>query len=487
MVAVSKIIFIVVAVVVTIMVSVVIAASLGTQDDVYEEADPQPTHTPSETLDTVNGTSDTLTEPQDSASQTTVVVNGTSDTLTEPQDIASQTTEPPAQSEEFGVIDTVVDKDMTKSNLPKVVDVGMMVPGWGTWTEEETTAGLGRHDFNNYLEEIGAPWRMNLVWEDTRNDPVVALEKIQQLDSEGVKFVLGQISSAEIHHIKSYVDSNDMVLITSWSAATSLAVVDNIFRFYPDASQQGNVLSLLFEQEGIEAVIPIYRGDDWGDGVYKSTKNSFEALGGVMDDGVRYSPESTAYSAEASMLSDLVDKYTSQYPADKVAVLMIGFSETAHLLGSAASFDNLDSVRWFGSDGSSNDYALADDPTVSAFLQDVDFVGTLFGTSRNDVYADVQERFTNYEGRTPDPYIFSIYDSIWVLGKTILETDSIDPLTVRDAITDVASRHTGATGTINLNEFGDFATPNYDLWSIRDGAWYKSGHFDVDSGTFSFT
>ena len=73
------------------------------------------------------------------------------------------------------------------------------------------------------------------------------------------------------------------------------------------------------------------------------------------------------------------------------------------------------------------------------------------------------------------------------MGKTILETDSIDPLTVRDAITDVASRHTGATGTINLNEFGDFATPSYGLWNVRDGAWYKSGHFDADSGMFSFT
>ena len=492
MVAVSKIIFIVVAVVVTIMVSVVIAASLGTQDDVYEEADPQPTHTPSETRDTVNGTPGTPAEPQDSASQTTVVVNGTSDTLTEPQDIASQTTEPPtqpAQPEEFGVVDTVVDKDTTKSNLPKVVDVGMLVLDLGTikYHEEYTMAGLGMNDFNNYLEEIGAHWRMNLVFESIGFGLDNAMETTKSLDSNGVKFVLGPTSSVEIHHIKYYVDSNDMVLISSISSWPSLAVVDNIFRFSPDRSQQGSVLSQLFEQEGIEAVIPIYSGDIWGDSIYESVKNSFEALGDVMDEGIRYSPESTAYSAEASMLSDLVDKYTSQYPVDKIAVLMIGTSETVHLLGSAGSFDNLDSVRWFGTTDLSKNHILSDDPRASAFLQDVDFVSVTFSASRNDVYADVQERFTNYEGRTSSPYGFPVYDSVWVLGKTILETDSIDPLTVRDAITDVASRHTGATGTINLNEFGDFATPNYDLWSIRDGAWYKSGHFDVDSGTFSFT
>ena len=463
----SKIIFIVIAAVVTVMVSAVIAASLGTQGDVPEAADPKPTRVPSETLGTVNGTSDTLTEPQGSA---------------------SQTTEPTAQPEEFEVVDTVVDKDITKSNLPKVVDVGMLIPGHGTWTDEGIIVDLGNNDFNNYLEEMGAPWRTNFIWKDSQSHPIDALEVIQQLDSEGVKFVVGKISSAEVRHVKSYVDSNDMVLISSVSSATSLAVVDNIFRFSPDSSQQSKVLSLLFEQEGIEVVIPIYRGDDWGDSVYKSTKNSFEALGGVMDDGVRYSSEATAYSAEAALLSDLVEKYTNQYHADKVAVLMIGFSETVHLLGSAASFDNLDSVRWFGSAGSSLDNTLSADPVASTFLQDVNFVSTLFGTSRNNVYANVQEYFTSYTGSSsPDVYLFSLYDSIWVLGKTILETDSIDPLTVRDAITDVASRHAGAIGTINLNEFGDFATPNYDLWSIRDGAWYKSGYFAADSGTFSFT
>ena len=462
----SKIIFIVIAVVVTIMVGVVTAASLDTQDDVPEAADPQPTHTTSETLGTVNGTSDTLAEQQDSI---------------------SQTTEPPAQSEEFEVVGTVADRDMTKSNLPKVVDVGMMITGYGIGNEEESMAILGLTDFNNYLEEIGAHWRMNLIWKDSRYDPIEVLEGIQQLDSDGVKFVLGAASSAWIHHIKSYVDSNDMVIIAPWSTSPSLAVVDNIFRLSPDDNQEGNVLSLLFKQEGIEAVIPIYRGEDWSDSVYKSAKNSFEALGGVMDEGIRYSPEATAYSAEAALLSDLVDKYTDQYPADKVAVLMIGVSETVHLLGSAASFDNLDSVRWFGSDGSSKNSILADDPAASAFLQDVDFVGVKFGASKNDVYADVQEYFMNYKGKTPRIYSFPIYDSIWVLGKTILETDSVDPLTVRDSIIDVAATHTGTIGTINLNEFGDFATPNYDLWSIRDGAWYKSGYFDADSGTFSFT
>ena len=465
----SKIIFIVIAVVVTVMVGVVIAASLGTQDDVPEAADPQPTHVPSETLGTVNGTPATLTEPQDSA---------------------SQTTEPSAQSEEFEVVGTVMDKDTTKSNLPKVVDVGMIIPSTGEFPykyESDSMANFGLTDFNNYLEEIGAHWRMNLVWKDNQEDPIVALEKIQSLDSEGIKLVLGSLSSAEIRHIKSYVNSNDMVLISHKSTSPSLAVVDNIFRLPPDDNQQGKVLALLFQEKGIKAVVPIYRADVWGDGLYESTRGNFESLGGVMDDGIRYSPEVTVYSTEANLLSSLVDKYVNEYSADEVAVLMIGFSETVHLINFAASYDNLETVRWFGSDGSSNDGTLSDDPIASEFTQNTNFVSTQFATSTNEIYQHVNDYLIDFKSSSPNAYVFSLYDSVWVLGKTILETDSVDPLTVRDAIIDVASRHTGAIGTINLNEFGDSTTSNYGLWSVRDGQWYVSGHFDADSGTFSFT
>ena len=501
---VSKITSVAVTVVVAIIVGAVIATSLGTQDDVPQTPDPQPIHVPSETPDTVNGTSGTLTELQDSASQTTVVGNGTSGTLTEPQDSVSQTTEPPtwqAPSEEF-----------------ETVDVGVMFPSAGVSAshghDNSAAVRLGAADFNAYLEEIEASWRMNLIFADTQFNSTTDIEKIQSLDSKGVKFVLGPESSAEIRSIKSYVDSNGMVLISPSSTSPSLAIDDGIFRLAPNPVQQGKALALLFAQEGIEAVIPIYQGDVWNIGIYNSIKNSFEALGGVMDDGISYYGSAyeltfhdhydRKYIFKLDRLSGLVEEYTHQYSADKVAVLVIGFSETAYLLDSASSFDkihsspkpeltfdlspnyfdNLDSVRWFGSDSISRDSAFLDHPKASAFAQDVDFVSIRSAPSTNDVYEHVLDYFADFEDMAPDASAFASYDSVWVLGKAVLETGSADPPAVRDAITDVASTYTGAIGTVHLNEFGDFATPDYDLWRMSEGAWHKSGHFDADSGTF---
>ena len=125
-------------------------------------------------------------------------------------------------------------------------------------------ARLGASDFNAYLEEIGASWRMNLIFADTQFNSTTDTEKIHSLDSKGVKFVLGPETSAQIHSIRSYVDSNGMVLISPSSTSPSLAIDDSIFRLASNSAQQGKALALLFEQEGIEAVVPIYRADAWG-------------------------------------------------------------------------------------------------------------------------------------------------------------------------------------------------------------------------------
>ena len=376
------------------------------------------------------------------------------------------------------------------SGLPDIIDVGVMLPSTGDLAShgQDSNIGvqIGVSDFNNYLKEIGASWQMNLVLEDTKSDPSIALEKIQLLDSRGIKFVLGPESSAEVRGVKPYADSNDMIIVSPTSTSPSLAVVDNIFRLIPDDTQQGKVLALFFEQEGIEAIIPIYRADEWGDGLYASTRSNFESLGGVMDDGVRYSTEISGYSDETQILSDLVDQYAENYGAEKVAVLMIGFSETVGLFNSAVSYENLHDTRWFGSDGSSNDSILSGDPVAAGFMQDVNFVSTQFATSTNDVYEHVNDYFIEFKGATPNAYTFSLYDCVWVLGKTILETQSVDPLVVGDALIDVAGTHTGAIGTVNLNEFGDLAIADYDLWSVRDGVWYKFGHFNADDSTFDF-
>ena len=107
--------------------------------------------------------------------------------------------------------------------------------------------------FNQYLESVGATWRVNLVMEDSQTDPVIALEKLQSLNSKGIKLVLGPDSSAEVKSIKSYVDSNDMLVLSPSSTAPNLAIDDNIFRLIPDDTKQSVVIAKMLDHYGIKS------------------------------------------------------------------------------------------------------------------------------------------------------------------------------------------------------------------------------------------
>lgn len=375
--------------------------------------------------------------------------------------------------------------------LPDTIDVGVMLPATGDLashgTDNSMAIQLAQVDFNEHLESIGADWRMNLIIEDTQTDPIIALEKIQSLNSKGIKFILGTETSAELYNVKSYADSNGMMMISPSSTSPRLAVDDNIFRLIPDDNQQAQVLAKLFVNDGIKVVIPVYRGDVWGDGLYKATKDQFESMGGTVDSGIRYSPEITVFSSEADLLDQTVKGYLDEgRPKDDIAILMIGFSEVVHFFNFADSYDTLGDVDWYGSDASSADDAITDDRIASEFAQDVSFTATQFAVLKNAKYEHVKEHITEQIGSAPSNYAYSSYDSLWVLGLTMLETQSLDLLAVRDALPRVASEYDGAIGSIILNEYGDLAVADYELWAVSDGSWAAIGFYSVSDDSFVF-
>lgn len=377
-----------------------------------------------------------------------------------------------------------------KAALPETVNIGVLLSATGDLAshgqDNNIATQLALMDFNEYLDSIGATWKMNLVVEDTQTDPTVALEKIQSLNSKGIKLILGTESSAELRNIMSYAGSNSMLLVSPSSTSPKLALDDNIFRLIPDDTKQGLVLAELFAYHDVKVIIPVYRGDVWGDGLYESTKASFEEIGGTFDDGIRYSPDITVFSTEASLLSDTVNKYLESYPAEEVAVLTIGFSETVHFLNSANSYDTLHNVRWFGSDAISNDDKITDDPIASAFAQDTRLTSSQFAASKNDKFARVQEYLIEQTGSTPNNYAYSAYDSLWVLGLTIHDTQSLDADIIKDAMPGVASGYTGAIGNVIFNEVGDLAISDYELWYIDNaGAWDLYGRYDASTNTIT--
>jgi len=368
------------------------------------------------------------------------------------------------------------------SGLSGEIKIGLILP----LTGDLATHGLenlegskyGVVEFNKYLEEIEAPWYLKMVSEDSATSPVIALEKLSALNAKGIGIIVGPETSSNIRNIKGYSDSNNMLLVSCCSSAPALAIPnDSVFRLVPDDTNQGTAISKLIQNEGIEMLIPVWRGDTWGDGLSEAATGSFVERGGKTDEGIRYNPESPEFSASTSLLAEKVRGYVEEYGADKVAILFLGFAEILQFTQSAAEHDVLDDVRWFGPGANTKERKLIEDPIGLEFSTSVQFTTVQFAASKNPIYDKVQAYLTETLGTEPNTFVHSSYDAVWLIGLSMLETQSTDVSTIKAIFPEIAENYSGAIGPTKLNEAGDLAQADYEVWGIRGGDWVLLGKY----------
>ena len=365
------------------------------------------------------------------------------------------------------------------------ITVGTILPLTGidsSHGEENMAAtALAVDDFNEYLEGKGAGWSLMVVAEDSQSSPALALENLQIHHSNGISIVLGPDTSGKLQSMKGYADSNGILLFSCCSTSPLLAIEgDLIFRMAPDDTNQGVAAAKLIEDAGIEVVVPVWRQDVWGDGLQESVRESVTARGGTVDAGIGYDQEATEFSAEASLLADIVSGYVEEYGADRVAVMYIGFDEGLSYVQAAAHHDILDKVRWFGSDGNARDTEIVEDPIGREFTAETQYTAVLVASGKNDISERV-DAVLREMGRVPSTYASSTYDTVWVVGLAIEAAQSADPSAVAEAIPKVAAEHVGAIGSTRLNANGDLAQTNYDVWQVGgDGRWVLAGVYFSD-------
>ena len=383
------------------------------------------------------------------------------------------------------------------SELSGVVNIGLILPLSGDLAthglENLEGSRFGVVEFNKHLEEIGAPWTLKMTTEDSATSPVIALEKLTSLNAKGIKMIVGPETSSNIRNMKGYSDANNMLLVSCCSSAPSLAIPnDSVYRLVPDDSNQGTALSKLIQHEGIQVLVPVWREDTWGVGLSNATTSSFVQRGGIIDEGIPYNPESLEFSASTSLLAEKVQGYVDEYGKDKVGVMFLGFAEILSFMQSASQHEILDDVRWFGPGANTKEHKLIDDPIGLEFSTNVQFTTVQFAASKitdtgdvNLIYEKVQDHLTETLGTAPNSFVLSSYDAVWIIGLSILETQSTDVTKIKAVISDIAENYSGAIGPTILNDAGDLAQANYEVWGIRDGEWKLLGLYTQSTDSIS--
>ena len=330
---------------------------------------------------------------------------------------------------------------------------------------------LATADFNEYLERRGEPWRMEMVRFDSMTDPEVLLHRLQTLNGMGIGVVDGPAIDIVTDDTMRFANDHGMLLLSCCSSTPSLAIEgDSLFRLLPDQGRHGEAIARLMHEEGIRAIAPVGIEGIWSEGLLEAATTSFIAMGGSAADMVTYGSHAE-FEAAAEALADTIIDMDEDNRLDRMAVLYVGYGGAPGFMNVASGHKILGDIRWFGADQNTAWPNVLDNTRAAAFAGEVAF--TVVQPSVPDDILDgrVHSIIGGYLETEPSPYAIYEYDSVWLLGLSIMYARSADPAAVMDVLPDIASRYVGLIGSTQLNPAGDLADTNYAVWVVRDGAW----------------
>jgi branched-chain amino acid transport system substrate-binding protein len=376
-----------------------------------------------------------------------------------------------------------------------VIRIGALLPltGSGASSGEamKTSLELAVQDISDYLAKTGSEVNLILEIADTRTDTAEALAQMKFLYKNGIRLVVGPYSSAELAHVKSFADSNGVLVVSPSGVAVSLAIPgDNIFRFAPSDLMQGRAMGKLLAEDKIRYVVPIIRNDLWGKDLVAATTTEFGKTGGVVRSPVKYAPGTTDFTAVLDELDDAVGEALKTYSPNDIAVYLLSFSEGTMLLAEAKNRVNLNNVYWYGGSAFALQPSVLNDTTAALFAYTHGLPCPLYGIDEAATgnWQSLSGRIEAAIGRIADIYAFTAYDALWVMVKSCLSAQHQGSLTIfKEVFTTEAGNYFGVTGNTRLDENGDRAAGNYDFWAVKkDSAgycWKRVARYNSQNGT----
>ncbi len=376
-----------------------------------------------------------------------------------------------------------------------LVDLSGPLTTYGT--DIKNTLEIAKDDINSYFESKGLPYTVNFYVEDTKVDPNIALQKVQDLYAKGINLVIGPMGSGEVSNIKSFVTSNKIIIVSpSSTALPSLIGVTKpeekkfIFRFVGTDDLQTDAITAELKDMGVKAVVITYIGNAWGKGLYETIKPKLANAGIEIKSYVEYpDPPPADFSPYIAEMENTVSDLLKTYKPSEVAVVAFSYEEAATILAQTKSDSPLLNVIWLGSDGTALSGKALD---VCDKASKVGLYSTLFeskGKAFDELKAKYKERGF---GNEPYQYAMNAYDAAWVLAlsyvKVIEEKGSYDADTMAETIPVVTADYSEGkygvypvTGTIKLNEWNDRASGDYAIYYVtKDCKWDKAGLWVFD-------
>lgn len=364
------------------------------------------------------------------------------------------------------------------STLPSVIPIGVLLSLTGDFSSygvrAQATVKIAANEINNYTASLGIPTTFNFIVEDFETQPDVALQRIQDLYTQGCKVVIGGMTSGAMKAIDSYADTNQIIVIDGTSTAARESVAppgDYEYRVVPAAEAEGAALAAALKSKGYMNVAMVSAEDTYSLSIHDAFKAAWTAAGGNLVADVTYAyPTTTDFTVVLNTLEQQVAPLlASKTP---VAIFANMWEDVATMLTQANTRNSpLLSLTWFGPDTLSQDTVIIQN--AGAIATKVNLISVQLASPVTAEHSLLNTEVQTAIGQQPDVYALATYDAAWVAALAILNAGKYDVNAIRTAIPTVAAKYWGATGNTALLPDGDRATMDMEFWAVVQSNWER--------------
>ncbi|MFA7370570.1 MAG: ABC transporter substrate-binding protein [Sphaerochaetaceae bacterium] len=329
------------------------------------------------------------------------------------------------------------------------VNVGFIGPMTGDNSNYGTLISQGARlaiEEKNAKGGIAGKITINLKIEDSEGDAQKGLAGIEKLaSSDNIVALIGPVFTGVAFSVGDRVQNEGILMVTPSGTHKDITNIgDYVFRTVASDGLQGEVSGHYFyEKLGVRNLAVLYVKNDYSQGLYEGTKESFESRGGKI------------VIAETAQIGDkdFKTQLTKIKAANPDAIYIPNYTaEMAQILEQASQLGI--TTQFLSGDGFSNPdiYNLAPD-----YTDGVIYVGPT-EVKESTAFKEFVANYTKRWGVAPDSFATNAYDAAYILfdalEKVYAKTGKFDRKAIRDAFA-ATKDFRGVTGTINFAENGD--------------------------------
>ena len=332
-------------------------------------------------------------------------------------------------------------------------------------------------DINDYFSKMGYDVDVEFLQDTADGQAAIHLEKVQSFKSMDVGIFVGGEWSSQAQAALSYVNDNDMLMISSSSTSPLLAIPnDRLFRTCPTDYVQAPAIGNMWLNWGAEAILIVQRGDSWADGIYNVLIPELESLGIEVIERVRYAAEVTEFSSYLSTMDDLMGDAIAEYGVERVGIQTMAFDEEVVLMSQTGDYPNLRSVIWMSTETSGRNQRMVDD---AAGLQEaVGYFSSLMTPAKSWKWLSLDERYQDLTATAASFYTSSAYDAAYCLALSAIESGSVDANDITPLWPTVPRNYYGSGGWVDLDDNGDRKPGIFDIWGYDADGFTSYGQYN---------